>query len=316
MVVLAVSIVIIAGLVVWLLYGPTKVSPPALGAQIRDGALEHEGQQRTYQYYAPNNADRSAPLVLVLHGGTSNAEAMREMTAYRFDQLADKNGFIVVYPNAIGGVWHGCRSVDEDGPPDTAFLIALMEHFQSRWTGSRIYVAGFSNGGDMALRMALEVPERVDAVAAIAANLPSDEYDDCKPSSDHIRVMLVHGTDDPLVPYDGGRVKIFGVWDRGAVRSHPQTVEHFLKVAQLDGEPDERERFEDRAPSDGATVIRESWLVDGVPIVTNYVVRGGGHDIPHPARRLGALMGNNCADINAVDEIWRFFDATSPPRGQ
>ena len=53
------------------------------------------------------------------------------------------------------------------------------------------------------------------------------------------------------------------------------------------------------------------FISDAGVIVANYVVHGGDHDIPHPVRRLSSLMGNNCADIDAVDEIRRFFEPTS-----
>src|ERR1039457_1634600 len=79
----------------------------------------------------------------------------------------------------------------------------------------RVFAAGSSRGGFMAYRLALEAPSRFRAVAAVSANVPSPENFKCKPAAQGTSsVMIMNGTDDPLVPFDGGSVSLFGLFYR------------------------------------------------------------------------------------------------------
>src|SRR5437879_851830 len=80
----------------------------------------------------------------------------------------------------------------------------------------RVFATGISRGGHMAFRLALEAPSRFRAVAAVAANVPAPENFKCKPAGQGTSsVMIMNGTKDPLNPFDGGEVKLFGLFRRG-----------------------------------------------------------------------------------------------------
>ena len=58
----------------------------------------------------------------------------------------------------------------------------------------------------MAFRLALEAPSRFRAVAAVSANVHTTDNFTCKPAqSDTPSVMIMNGTEDPLVPFDVAR---------------------------------------------------------------------------------------------------------------
>jgi poly(3-hydroxybutyrate) depolymerase len=95
---------------------------------------------------------------------------------YAFERLADERGFSVVYPNGQNGL---------------------------------------SESGYMAIRLALEAPGRFRAVAPVAANLSVPENFQCKPvTQGSASVILIHGTMDPLVPYDGTEGSLFRAVNR------------------------------------------------------------------------------------------------------
>ena len=52
----------------------------------------------------------------------------------------------------------------------------------------------YSNGGQMSLRLALELPDRVRAVAAVSASLPEASNMGCKPSAKAVPVLVMSGT--------------------------------------------------------------------------------------------------------------------------
>ena len=77
------------------------------------GAVEHsvtvDGISRNYLVFAPKRFDKPLPMVLALHGGGSNARQMERYT--RFNDLAAKEGFLVVYPEAVDGNWNDGRGI-------------------------------------------------------------------------------------------------------------------------------------------------------------------------------------------------------------
>jgi polyhydroxybutyrate depolymerase len=144
---------------------------------------------RSYAFYAPANLAPGAPLVLALHGSMGNAEQMRRGTGYAFERLADRHGFVVAYPEGYEGHWNDCRKEASFAArrlriDDVGYLRALVGRFRSEYgvDSTRVYAVGVSNGGHMIYRLALEAPDLVRAVAAVAANLPAAGNMECTPS--------------------------------------------------------------------------------------------------------------------------------------
>jgi polyhydroxybutyrate depolymerase len=291
---------------------------PELSAAIQRAGLRSGGRERSFLYYAPARLPAGRPLVFVLHGSRQDGEAMRRATAYEFDRLADRDGFVVVYPDGFGRNWNDCRKLlpvpaREQGIDDEDFIVALIERFRAAngIDPARVFAAGYSNGGHMAYRLALELPDRVAAVAAIAANLPTDDNSVCQALNLPIPVMIVDGTADPINPYAGGPVTLFGFSSRGTVRSAEETAAYF---ARLDGDvaPPSRVRLPHRDPRDPTAVERTAWSAPGQPEVVLYTIEGGGHVVPQTGFRFPRLLGRTTRDLDAPAEIWSFFARQRP----
>jgi polyhydroxybutyrate depolymerase len=289
---------------------------PALSGTIEHGALQHDGRKRTWIAYLPAKTTPSPALVIVLHASMGSGAKAREDFGYDFDRLADRNGFIAVYPQGYDGHWNDCRvkgpfAAKRENIDDVGFLHALVDamvkdHGIDR---SRIFVAGVSNGGAMVLRLALQTPEFARAYAAVISSVPTPENMAPTPKNQPVSVLLMNGTGDPFVPWDGGDVVLYGVWgNRGPVLSAQGSVDYFRKLDGLDGAP-RITHFPDRDPGDGTTVTSASWSAPGKRNVAFYTVEGGGHGVPHPAMHGPLLLGRSNRDIHAADEIWQFFQA-------
>jgi polyhydroxybutyrate depolymerase len=292
---------------------PTK---PRLSARIERGSLHHGGRERTFLFYVPARVEPSPALLLVFHPSMSSGAGAREAFAYEFDRLADEHGFIAVYPDGVGQHWNDCRkrapyAARRLGIDDTGFARTLVAHFvASRGVAAeRIFVTGVSNGGSMAIRLALEAPDLVRAVAAVAASVPAEQNLGCRVSGLPVSILFMNGTADPMNPYDGGDVVLYGVWgNRGPVLSAVDSARLFATLAGYRGEP-KREVVADRDRSDGSTVERLRWSEPGRRSIILDSVRGGGHTVPHSTVRGPRLLGRTNGDLTAAEEIWSFFSS-------
>jgi polyhydroxybutyrate depolymerase len=283
---------------------------PELSSSLEKGSVQVGELTRTYVSYTPQTLPDDAPLLVVLHGSTQTGGTIRAKTGYEFDRLADKNRFLVVYPNGYMKHWNDCRkkasyTARRRNIDDKAFLQALIDQFaiERRIDTNRVYAVGFSNGGHMAYRLALEEPERFASVAAIAANLPTDENCDCTKSDDPIPVLILNGTKDPINPHEGGAVTIFGFASRGQVLSASESAAYF---ARINGhtEPPAKESFQ------GAEFTR--WQSRDNPEVLLISVEGGGHAVPQPTYTAPFLMGRTVKTINGPELVWDFFERQTP----
>ena len=129
---------------------------------------------RSYEIFdGRSDRSRAAPLVIALHPFLGTPRSMRKKT--RFDALARKNGFVVVYPKGIGRRWHDGRRRDNQ-TNDVAYLSALITKLTGDGLadGARVFLAGHSNGGGMAMRMACDRPNLVSGIAVVSTNTPAN----------------------------------------------------------------------------------------------------------------------------------------------
>ena len=135
---------------------------PSTGAipgnwRVETGLLKN-GAQRSYLLHVPTGyqAGRDYPLVVVLHGAFSTAKEMEDWTGW--SALADREGFIVAYPEGGWGIlgflqhWnagHCCGKAADEGEDDVGFVALVVEDAARRVKvdAARVYVTGFSNGG-------------------------------------------------------------------------------------------------------------------------------------------------------------------------
>lgn len=306
------------------------VSPVAVGAAGEDaapdgfvaGTFVHDGTTRRYLVHAP--AGDAAPVaVLVLlhgHGGHPAQFVGPRSPDAAWIAIADRERWLLVAPQGLDGSdgrpgWNDCRADADTNPnaDDAGFLIALSATLERehRIAHARHYVAGTSNGGMMALRMAIEHPRWTTAVGAIVAAMPARS--ECAAPHRAVPVMFVNGTADPLVPFDGGPVAERYGGQRGAVLAATASAQRWAGLAGAHATPT-RVRLPDRDPDDGSTVVEETWTArDGRPAVRLLRVEGGGHTEPSRAYRdpgpIGRLLGAQNGDIESADAIVAFFAA-------
>src|SRR5262245_33884880 len=206
------GLVFLAGLGFWALPG-TLPSEPRLPGRLERGTLEHGGRTRTWIAYVPTKPRAHPPLVLVLHPSMGTAERARRVFGYDFDRLAEEHGFLAVYPQGYKGHWNDCRkkgpfAAKAENVDDVGFLHALVDRLVADHGADRghVYVAGASNGGAMALRLALQTPELARAYAAVISSVPTTENMAMTPAGKPVSVLLMNGTDDPMNPWEGGDV--------------------------------------------------------------------------------------------------------------
>ena len=303
-----------AGLFFYLLWTPPPAVPDLSGT-LRQGEIEVGDLSRTYSLYTPRSLPPGAPLVIAMHGSDGTGARMRIATGYGFERLADQYGFAVAYPNAFEGNWNACNRVGDYSAnarniDDVGFLTALADKLvrEIGIDSSRVYAIGISRGGQMAFRLALEAPSRFRAVAAVAANVPAPENFKCTPSTQGASsIMIMNGVEDPLNPFNGGEVQLFGLYRRGIVRSSRASAQYFADLNGMTGAP----RSTETQVADSVRVEDVSWRNSAGIEVELVAIHGGGHGIPQPYWRGPRLLGPSPREPNGPALIWRFFERQS-----
>ncbi|MHC4427100.1 MAG: extracellular catalytic domain type 1 short-chain-length polyhydroxyalkanoate depolymerase [Planctomycetota bacterium] len=273
-------------------------APRVAGLQRR--TLELEGQAYQFELHVPETLDplKPVPLLIVLHRLFESGQAMAYMTS--FNLIADREGFIVAYPNALGGSWD---TFGGDFHDDVRFVLAVIEKVASVHSidRDRIYVTGASNGGFMTHVLACAAPETFAAVAPVKGLLPAAIAREAA-TGPPMPILIIHGTKDGLVPYDARSVlghETLNVDDAVAYWAARNGCNPTPAVEEL----------EDRDPGDRTRVTVERYGGGDAPVVL-YRVEGGGHTWPGGREpSLGILTGRMSRDLTASDVIWEFFAA-------
>ena len=248
---------------------------------------------------------RQRPVIMVLHGGAGGSGAgLRARRNLGVDMVARKVGATVVYPDAVDGYW-GRAKPGEPVPDDAAFLRALATRLieQGVTTHRRIYVAGVSGGGMLAMKIGCEQSDLFSGVGVFVANMPVEWAASCNPVQP-VAFMLMNGTADPMVPFNGGIAHMpEGPRD---VLSSEATYSVFSKAAQCAGR--RSETIGDRDRNDGSRVLIDHGVGCRTPVAF-IKVEGGGHTIP--GRRLsgsrGMPVGAQNNDLDGARLMWEFL---------
>jgi polyhydroxybutyrate depolymerase len=297
-------------------------------------SLESGGIARSYLLSAPARRLRAKrPLVILMHGnGGSAAQLMGEdrrgrqpRAAFRrWLEIGARMGWLVVAadgtlsagPDGRRG-WNDCRGDTATNPTidDVAFIEQLVADVDRRHgvDTARVFAAGHSNGGNMALRLAIERPTMFRAVAAVAAAMPAKS--ECAAPTQFVPVLFVNGTADPVMPYGGGAVG-FGAKDRGMVLATPDSVERWVVLGRLNPRANESV-LPDLDKKDGSRVTRLTYSSQQYAAgVVLYRVDGGNHGIPSRGTKSAALpgLGKTNGDLESADAIAAFFAAAMPER--
>jgi polyhydroxybutyrate depolymerase len=282
-------------------------------------AVEHGGLERTFLLYAPARPSTPLPLILLLHGGGGNGSGMEKLTERGFNRMADRDGAVIVYPDGIGKGWNDGRTdlrskAVTDQVDDIGFLRELPRQVTQivPINLSKVYAAGISNGGLMSYRLACDAADVFAAVAPVAANISVELAPRCQPVRP-IPIAIINGTDDPIMPWAGGAVKVLWM-KRGMVLSTQATLDEWLQLnhcepAHVVGGPLLAQ------PDDGTSVVQHSAQCARGSEVNLYEVRGGGHTWPNGLPYLGPrIVGPVSHALDANDTIWHFFMAHELPQ--
>jgi polyhydroxybutyrate depolymerase len=274
-----------------------------------------DGVEREYYVHIPREYDgfEPVPLVLALHGGGGEGDKMDRLTG--FNDVADEEGFIVVYPQGINGRWNDGRYVPSllpvEPPDDVSFLGELVKQLSVDYDidENRVYATGISNGAFMSYRLAVEYPDVFAAVAGVAAQV-SVSLKDKYPPERPIAVMMVLGDRDPLVPYEGGEINLFGI-KRGEVLSAKESVAMWTENNGCSETP-VTTYYEDIDGGDSSVARRDEYGSDTGADVVLITIEGGGHTWPGGWQYISEkIVGKTNRDINASLVIWEFLEEHS-----
>jgi polyhydroxybutyrate depolymerase len=288
--------------------------PGAGSGGVRGDATRHltvGGMDRSYRVHQPAGRSGAAglPVVLVLHGRLGTADGMARLT--HFDTVADRAGFLAVYPQGYRRSWHDARGTTPAaaaGVDDVAFLSAVIDDLVARDHAdpARVYATGISNGGMLTQQLGCRLAGRLAGIAPVAGPMSTTLLPACHPARP-LPVLEIHGTADPLVPYAGGPLGADA--DRGDVLSVPETVDTWRALDGCAAPPTVAPL--PRPAGDGTTTTvsaGEHCRAGGAVVL--YTVTGGGHTWPGGEQYLpAAVVGPTSRQFDASQVIWDFFAA-------
>ncbi|MCA9887756.1 MAG: esterase [Anaerolineae bacterium] len=282
------------------------IAPTAAQDNLHTHMLQHDGMDRSYLAYVPDTLPEApVPVLIGLHGGGGHAQQFMESTG--FNDIADARGFIVIYPDGIDRTWNDGR----DGPDpnvqarllidDVGFIEMVLDDVAANYhiDPERVYATGISNGGHMSFRLACDISDRIAGIAPVAALVPANIT--CEPPNP-VAVLLMNGTEDPLVPWEGGTL----LGDRGEDLS---TWESMALWAGINGcsQDISTEILPNRVLRDLTVTQVHTYQGCDAPTVL-YEVGNGGHTWPGEEDGLPRLIvGNTSMDFEASEVIADFF---------
>lgn len=257
-------------------------------------------RNRQVLYFKPTAVSATkAPAIVLLHYLHGTPEDMADLT--NFARVARDAGAWVILPEGVQGKWnYGAGSVKT--VDDVKFLNAVLDDALAKYPidPKRIYMAGYSNGGQMAQHFACLQPGRVAAIGVVATTIEQLDYRSCLPAIG-TPALYINGVADPIVPFNGNLLK----------RSVADTVAMWRRIDGC------TEAYTDSVVADriddGTSTTARAWrgCANGAA-VEQYVVTGGGHTWPGSTRyTLG--LGITAQDFNATDVIWAFLSQFSRP---
>jgi polyhydroxybutyrate depolymerase len=278
---------------------------------------------RNILVYVPTSyrADRPAAVHLALHG--NGGDARRHMLGVaglegRYNELAERDGFIVVYAegmvrqNGVGRFWVDCRAdIASDNPAlppanDVAYIARALDTVgaQYRIDPKHVFVSGMSNGGMMVYRLYAELGERFAGFSVTDALSP--ERSRCKAPTVRKPIMITYGSRDPVMIPQGGCV--MGDCNRGRVKSATDTIREW--AGYLGARKPVETQLPDITKDDGSTVTRIEFAGPHRFVVQR--INGGGHTIPGAliwASPLARLAGPKNRDVRGPDQDVQFFSS-------
>lgn len=278
--------------------------------------LPHGGLRRRYHLHVPEHErDAALPLLVVLHGGGGNGAQVRDATG--LDEIGTRAGFAVAFPDGTGPgrgrllTWNSgglpVHAVEHD-IDDTGFLRAVVADVGRRAPidTARVFAAGHSNGGMMCHRLARQAADVFAGIAVVAGAMDFTAADSELP----IAVLIVHGTEDQRVRFDGGRpLRSTGRVGERSDASVADAVAYYLTRNGLS--PVGEKVVDGRVRTETWSTGKNGGQAPPVRVVT---LDGGGHAWPSLAKPR-RLLGEAPFPFDASAAIVAFC-RDAPPRGR
>ena len=302
---------------------------------------------RRYLVYAPDHLGPSpAPVVFVFPGYTASAESVALYTTHtRFESLADRDGFIVVYGNGLplapsaeekptvphGGFLQGCFAEHAGEGVDVTYVRRILDQLETelKIDRSRVFATGLSAGGGMSFQLALEAPDLVAAIAPVAG-LPFQPsgvwrfHCHPKPGHERVSIAMLAATRDPFVSYAPGSS---AQYPNAHYPGMEETRDAWLAAMKIRGAPTidkfpdlvQGDSYEPQTHMKSSTIERERYPLgpDGQEL-WYYKAHGMGHWWPNPEQLSSdrwQRFGKTNQDIDFADQVWEFFSRHSKPGG-
>jgi polyhydroxybutyrate depolymerase len=315
-------------------------------AQETKETLTLENVDRSFVVHLPKGYDdkQHYPVVILLHGTNQDSDDMERLT--RFNELADKDSVIAVYPSALHGRWnfgipelprqdyqrgpYRRRGYGYPGrypgggypPPqrdpeernrqqpadDVDFFNHMFDKLATKFAvdKARIYIAGLSDGGFMTLKAGCDLADRVAAIGTVGSAMPKTMV--CIPSRP-LPAIMINGTDDPVVKYDGGK----GKNGRIATISAEDTAKQWAKYNRCAEKPDHSKLSAHGKGSMETKVDTYSGCQQDAQVVL-YSVKGGGNTWPGGEQyESEKTIGKTSEDLDANATLWSFFVTRKVP---
>ena len=279
-------------------------------------SFEYNGHHRHFYVHIPETSVyEKYPVVIMLHGGVSNSNY--SMKRFGWVELSDKEGFIAIFPDALPPVgssspdnvllpqswWKALnfdpREIVFDDPVDdegfTAEIIKILKE-DLPIDENRIFIAGYSNGGKMAMYLGLKLSNFVAAIATVSGFY---DFKGSEVIQTPISIMIIAGMDDPFNPYYGGYV--IPPWSIDISKREPvETI--LMKWVNLLGLPEEPIKQQENE--------NEKFVLysNGKTDIYFYAFKKLGHfwpqaDLDYPLW----FFHGRYDEVNATELIWEFF---------
>jgi polyhydroxybutyrate depolymerase len=269
-----------------------------------NGKIVSSGETRRYLLHVPRNLDQSepVPLVITIHGFAQ--WPANHMSVSQWNPIADREGFIVVYPSGTGFPkrWLAFPQQEFASSKDVMFISDLIDTLSAQYNIdlSRIYVNGLSNGGGMTFLLGCELADRIAATGTVAGAfvLPMEQCAASRP----MPLIAFHGTADPIVPFQGGP-------SRGFDLPFPYIPQWMAARAELnDCGPTPL-----ALPANGeVNGVRYTGCLEDAEVIF-YTIEGGGHTWPGGNPLPKSIAGYTSMDISASETMWAFFEQYTLP---
>jgi polyhydroxybutyrate depolymerase len=252
---------------------------------------------------------KTYPLLISLHGGGGNIESNIKLSKGRLIELKEIHKYFLLFPEGYKKQWNDGRIVPGSEAhikniDDVGYLKYLIQYIIKHFPvdKNKIYIFGISNGGMMSFRFACENSDIIAGFASIAATMPEHLKANCNPQK-KLKMILMVGTEDPLVPYDGGEVKVL-FRKRGKVLSAEETIKFWFNKNECNTNFFQTELNKDPATK---TMIYH-YNCKNNTFIRFYKIIHGGHTWPGGYQYLPEwYIGKTTKNFNAEEEIITYF---------